>query len=184
MSKPEKEKLRPDMTVVFRTMDWVDSLPDFWQPVANGAFFLFLLIGARAVWLIPLVVVLVLFNRLTFHVGDLKAFALLPLAIMAGGLSGLFYSIGRLIVTGKRTGAYASAFIAGVPYIVFALLANRWLDHQPILARFDGFDWGLIFVGCMISTMVIEGPSITQVSGAREVRRVGVLIAAGIVLFL
>jgi hypothetical protein len=164
-------------------MDWVESLPEFWQPVANGALFIFLLIGARVVWLIPILIGVVLFSHLTFHVGDLKELALLPLAIAAGGLSGLSYSIGRRIVSGTRTGAYAAGFIAGVPYTVFLILASRWHERQPILARFDGFDWSMIFVGCLITTMIIEGPSVTEISGMREVRRIAILIAAGVVLF-
>lgn len=183
MSEPEKEKLPLDMTVAFRTMDWVDSLPKFWQPVANGALFIFFLIGLRALWLIPIFAAMVLFSHVTFHVGDLKELALLPLAIAAGGVSGFCYSVGRRMVGGKRIGAYAAGFIAGVPYTVFLLLASRWHQRQPLLGHFDGFDWGMIFVGCVISTMVIEGPSMTEISGAREVRRVGILIAAGIVLF-
>jgi hypothetical protein len=182
-SKPEDEKLPLDVSLAFRTLEWVDSLPEFWQPVANGALFIFLLIGERAVWLIPLAVVLLLFSHLTFRAGDLKALALLPMAIVAGGVSGFFYSVGRRVVGGDRIGAYAGAFIAGVPYTVFLLLASRWLDHQSILARFDGFDWGMIFIGCGMSTVILEGPSVTEISGAREVRRVGILIAAGIVLF-
>jgi hypothetical protein len=182
-SKPEDEKIPPDLSVAFRISDWVDSLPEFWQPVANGALFIFILIGLRALWLVPIAVALALYNHSTFHVGDLSALALLPLAIVAGGLSGLSYSIGRRIVGGKRIGAYAAGFIAGVPYTVFLLLASRWLEREPILARFDGFDWVMVFAGCVICAIVVEGPSMTEISGEREVRRVGILIAAGIVLF-
>lgn len=181
--KSEDEKIPLDLSVAIRTIDWVNSLPEFWQPVTNGALLIFTFIGVRAVWLIPIAVAFALYHHSTFHVGDLSALALVPLAIVAGGLSGLSYSIGRRIFGATRIGAYAAAFIAGVPYTIFLILGSRWLERQPILARFDGSDWVMVFAGCVISAIVIEGPSMTEISGEREVRRVGILIAAGAVLF-
>jgi len=185
-SEPEEEKLPLDLTVAFRITDWVDSLPEFWQPVANGALFIMLLMGVRVLALIPIVAaIIILHGHFTGRLSDLRALALLPIAIVAGGLSGLSYSIiGRRIAKVKWLGSFAAGFIAGFPYAVVVLFAYRWLQRQPLLVRFDGVEWFMVLCGCVAGGFVLGGPKFSTIAPEREVQRVGILIAAGIVLIM
>jgi hypothetical protein len=165
-------------------MDWVDSLPDFWQPVANGALFIIVWMGLRAVVIVPLAVVAVLFGARTPLPDVLRALALIPLAIIAGALSGLTYSlIGRLISTVPRIGPYAAGFVAGTPYAAFLVFASRWLDRQPILI-YDGSEWIAVLLCGVLGALIIgdDSTAATSMPAKRQARRARILIVGGIVL--
>lgn len=182
--KFEDDKVPLDLSVAFRISAWVDSLPKFWQPVAYGALLIFIFSGLRVLWAVPIVAAIALYTHESRHLGDARALALIPLAIVGGGLSGLSYSlVGRRIASVSRIGPFAAGFVAAFPYIVLLLLSLRWIQRQAILARFDGGDWFMVLLGCTLGAYAIGAPSMTKISGEPEVRRVGILIAAGIVLF-
>lgn len=188
-SKDEKPPL--GLSAAIRTLDWVDSLPEFWQPVANGALLIFTFIGSRIVWAIPIFAAVALYHHSTFRLGDLRDFALLPLAVVGGALSGLSYSlIGRRISTLRRIGPYAAGFVAGLPYAAALILALRWVDKRPLLPSFDDGEWFIMLLCGGIGALIV-GRALTdadakdaQISGPREARRVGILIAVGIVLII
>src|SRR5258706_16340206 len=73
---------------------WINTLPEFWRSIAGGASIIVTFMAARgAVFLLPIAVIYVLLTSST-PLADLRSFAaVLLIAIFAGALSGLMYSL-------------------------------------------------------------------------------------------
>jgi hypothetical protein len=87
------------------------------------------IVARGAVFLFPIAVVYVLLRSST-PLADLTSFAaLLLIAIFAGGLSGLMYSlVGRYLRRLGLVGYYLSAIVTVAPYLI--VLVNLGLDRR------------------------------------------------------
>jgi hypothetical protein len=131
---------------------WINTLPEFWRPIAGGASIIVTFMAARgAVFLFPIAVIYVLLTSST-PLADLTSFAaVLLIAIFAGALSGLMYSlVGRRLRRLGLVGYYLSAIVTVAPYLV--VLVNLGLDHRTpgLFRRADGWDYGFAAIGSIV----------------------------------
>ncbi len=103
-----------------RLADQIDSLPEFWRPVAYGASFVLLWMGMRgAMFLVPIALIYVLFTSQTPLADITKGVIVVALAMLGGALSGFAYSLfGRRLRTIPRIGKYLAGMVTLAPYMM------------------------------------------------------------------
>lgn len=127
---------------------WIASLPQFWQPVANGAGLIVFLIIERVAfggW----VVLLFAFGAAVVH-GTLSAsltvanaadfVAGFGIAIAGGACGGLAYSLlGKYLKSAPWIGPELAGTICVLPYLVAVMSIVQLTDPQPLTRSF--LDW-------------------------------------------
>lgn len=133
--------------------EWINGLPEFWQPIAGGASIIVVFMAARgAVFLFPLAVIYVLLTSSTPLTDLTNLAAVLVIAVFAGALSGLMFSlVGRRLRRLGLVGYYLSAIVTVAPYLF--ILVNLGLDRRTpgLFHRADGWDYGFAAIGSIVA---------------------------------
>ena len=128
--------------------DWVQTLPAFAQPIANGALVVVFVVLVRGLIVLPLFMLYLLFVSHAPLAELTLAAQVIGLGIFGGSLSGLSYSVlGRQLCGMGRLGRYAAGITTILPYMAVGVLTSRLASHQPVFAPFQSVDW--IVMGCL-----------------------------------
>jgi hypothetical protein len=134
--------------LAFRILAWVEDLPEFWKPVAFGALFIVAYaIMFGGVITIPIIAAVICFRSATPLAELGRLAAILLLAVVGGGLSGLSYTLtGRFLRRVPWIGPFVAGVATAIPYSVLLVLIGRVGDHQPMFAPFRLEDYILLGV--------------------------------------
>lgn len=177
--------------LAFRILGWVEDLPEFWKPVAFGALFIVayaIMFGGLIT--IPIIAAVICFRSATPLAELGRLAAILLLAIVGGGLSGLSYAlIGRALRRVPWIGPFVAGVATVIPYSVLLVLIGRVGEHQPVFAPFGLEDYILLGVvggiaGGLLGSSIFGPDRVEEeITGRREVRRITVIVACGVVAF-
>jgi len=127
----------------------INSLPEFFRPIAYGAAMILIFMGVRgALFIIPIAIVYVLVTSSSPMTELAKGAGFLLLVILGGALSGLSYSlIGRYLRRLGIAGAYLAGIITIAPYLLVLFHLGLNNKDDPLLHHMDLVDY--IFVAIM-----------------------------------
>ena len=149
----------------------INSLPEFFRPIAYGAAVILVFMGTRgALFIIPIAVVYVLVTSSSPMTDLAKGAGFILLAVVGGALSGLSYSlIGKYVRRLGATGAYLAGIITIAPYLW--VLFHLGLDKKDdaLLHHMDFVDY--IFVVIM---SVIFGSMVGHVFRTKDQQKAAV----------
>jgi hypothetical protein len=131
---------------------WINTLPEFWRPIAGGASIIVTFMAARgAAFLLPIVVIYVLLASGT-PLADLARFAgFLLIAISAGALSGLMYAlVGKRLRRFGAAGYYVSAVVTLIPYMLVLVHLDLDRTSRNVLHRADTWDYGFAAIASIV----------------------------------
>lgn len=177
--------------LAFRIMEWVDDLPEFWKPVAFGALFIIAYaIMFGGVITIPIIAAVICFRSATPLAELARLAAILLLAVVGGGLSGLSYTlVGRSLRRVPWIGPFVAGMATAIPYSVLLVLIGRTGEHQPVFAPFGLDDYILLGIVSLLAGGLLGSSTFgperfdEEITGKRETRRIAVIIACGAVAF-
>jgi hypothetical protein len=169
-------------------LEWIETLPPFARPIANGGLLVVILVLIRGIIVLPLLCFYLLFLSHAPLVELVLTTQAIGLAILGGALSGLSYSaIGRHLTSLGRPGRYAAGIATIAPYIFACLIIERLLTHERVFARLETFDWALAG-GLSVLFGVVMGEfwfgNDVPPSPREEGRTVLKLLGGGAILFL
>jgi hypothetical protein len=131
---------------------WLSTLPEFVRPVAEGALAIVMFMLARgAIFILPIAVLVVLLKSPT-PLADLAQFAgFLVIAILAGALSGLAYTlIGRRLRRLGAPGYYLSAIVTAAPYMLVLIHLDTDRNSHSLLHSPEAWEYGFAAVVSVI----------------------------------
>jgi hypothetical protein len=129
----------------------INSLPEFFRPIAYGAVIILVFMGARgALFIIPIAIVYVAVTS-SSPLSDLeKGASFLLLAVLGGALSGLSYSLlGKHVRRLGTVGAYLAGIVTITPYM-WVLIHLGLNNNDPLLHHIDLVDYGFVAVMSII----------------------------------
>lgn len=151
MPKQSRQLVDP-ISLATRLEARINSLPEFWRPVAGGASIIVMFMAARgAVFLLPIALIYVLLTSST-PLADLRMGAgFLLIAILAGALSGLMYSlVGKHLRRFGVVGYYLSAIITVAPYMLIIIQLDADSKTTRFFHHADSWDYAFAAIASIV----------------------------------
>jgi hypothetical protein len=140
------------MSLAAKLQAWINTLPEFWQPIVTGASIIVVFMAARgAAFVLPIALIYVLITSST-PLADLETFAgVLLIAILAGALSGLVYSlVGRRLRRLGAVGYYLASVLTVAPYMLVIVHLGLNSKSPNLLHRADTWDYGFAAIATIL----------------------------------
>jgi hypothetical protein len=135
----------------------IKTLPEFFQPIAYGAAIILFFMGVRgALVIFPIAVIYVLATSST-PLAELEMGAgFLLLAIAAGALSGLSYSLfGKYLRRLGPMGPYLAGIVTVAPYVLVLFHLNTDSKSHTLFQSMDVWDYGLVVLMSVLFGSII-----------------------------
>ena len=131
----------------------IERLPSWLQPALAGAFMLFVMVGGRMLFALPVLLFFMIrdgFSALFLTVGVLLG------AMAAGAIGGLAYSaIGRHLLRFGRLGAYAAGTVCVGAYLLPLLFAFDKVEGRNRMDLSDPATWIIAGVASVVFGTVL-----------------------------
>ena len=124
----------------------IKTLPEFFQPIAYGAAIILVFMGTRrALVILPIAVIYVLATSST-PLADLEMGAgFLLVAILAGALSGLSYSLlGKYLRRLGTVGPYLAGIVTVAPYLLVLFHLDTDSKSHTLFQSMDVWDYSFV----------------------------------------